>query len=607
MNLSSYSRFNILFIYLAVAVVYVSITSKFTVAIGVFLFFSAFVQSKFLQFSRITALNIILIYYIGTLFLNVGEFERKVLLIAPLLFLIFKRSDTLVTARRRIILYSAGLTVALQVVSGLLEKFKVQLISFVMAGYDNSHHFAIFQNMLKTDRISRFSQSTQWEIPSFFAYQYPPGNSIFWQSVLAPLRLNGSDVYFSMYLFLATILLSVFSLIILTFKIVGYLTNESRSKVQIIHFAFVTIAISLGTFSFMISSGFPTVLTGLGLALYIFNVSYVEFPEYSRISFVTQLAIIVLISNTYVTLMPSVFLCFLYLLHKQRSSSEPANSQNDTRFVVSVLILTVSLIFVLFRFTAGTMGWRQILEPGGIQPIPNSILLLTTVTLIVFIAKYKFRNNAHKYFSVFVGTNLMVCIALSCLTFIYNGSISYYAMKQWYVCVLLCIPCLISLLHSRNLFSKVPILVLACIFTMLQYSNVKNPSVFRYGFMSSTYLATKYSIDPNLRVNLPVNASQLIAAHSVSNESPYAVVLDPGGYSDLASRWLNTLNHNWTDSNWFFYTPPDSWNLDDLRLESGNKSTKPAYLITDNEKNINSKLFDLLKAAGVEVRIISRS
>ncbi len=546
---------------------------------------------------------------IPALFFDVPEVVQRSFYILPI-FLVLTLSRT--TSPRKLVRIIVPLAIfAFLMLRAILFLGKIlspTILTTLGLGYDNSHHFAIFQAVLHTDQISRFSLDSPWAIPSWFTQHYPVGNQIVWGAVLSPLRLQNSTAAEGLVLFALTIVVALVGLILFSSKlIIKSCRVTSRISVAIIS-TFVSLFFVFGSFGYIVISGFPPLLTGCMLLV---GILLIGGSVYSRFSTLLQICIVALIALTYVTLSVPAGLALLVLKSSQIRSMVPLNRRREALFFVATSSIGALLTLRTFQNNAGAMGWRQILEPGGIESLPAGVVWLAAIISLLFSV---FAIKGTPLIRAIATLNIacwLFYIGIALATIYFNGYISYYAQKQGYVAIYVAvIASLVVAFDSPRSEKQIrryigPIFL--SLFAILQFNHATQPKDFPSGFMSSVPRAIDRLTDPSTRLQQIIDGQQLLNAYDVTRHASMTLVLNSNGVIDLTSRWMNALNNTWTDKTWFFYNGADTWINRPELFEGLSSNGMHPVVVSDDISSIDNSLSRFLIEKGFQIIEVERN
>ncbi len=545
---------------------------------------------------------------VPTLFIDIQEIVRRLLYILPIFFVL---ANSKPTTTKRIVRHIAPLAILIYL---LLRAFlfvgKVYsplILTTLGLGYDNSHHFAMFQAVLHTDQISRYSLNGTWAIPSWFAQHYPFGNQIVWGSLLAPLRLQNSSIEESIALFALSIVASLIGIVLIFSNLIAKCCESGSQNLVRLIIGLTSIVLTFGSFGYIVVSGFPPVLTA---CLLLGGLLLIGGERYSRLGSVIQILCVALIALTYVTLTVPAGLALTFLKIAEIRRGDLVQKQKELWILGATSLLTLMITQKIFAVTAGDMGWRQILADGGIERIPASVIW-SSILVSVFFVIISFRRTTHmKAVAVLLVVCWLIYLAISALTEHYNGYISYYAQKQGYIVlaftVIAVIVILIEAFRSKNLVLRIGGIGLFGLFGLFQFSHSTDPKDFTSGFMSSVPISIEKIYNADSRKQLTINGPQLIEAHRLTQHATMTLVLNSNKDIDLTSRWMNAINHTWTNESWFFYNEVSKWYENPEVFADLVDSSRSPIVISDNTSEIETELKDFLFAMGFNFLDVAR-
>lgn len=609
MKYTDKSKFNLLSI--GIAVLYlVSPSNLASFLIFILVLLLAMSENLYINSRAKNSVWFVFLFFLlaPSLLLELPEVARRIFFVTPiLLVLLLGKSIDFTKIVNRVAPYSIFAFLGFRFYLYLTKIYCPIILTTLGLGYDNSHHFAMFKSVLHTDQLSRYSINGPWAIPSWFAEHYPVGNQIIWGALLAPLRLQNSTLEESIGLFALTIIVSLAGIILFASRMIIN-SSEIKSRLQASLVAlFVSIIIAFGSFGYVVNSGFPPLLSG---CLFLGGLLLIGGKHYSRFASVIQIICVALIALTYVTLAIPAALSLMFLKITQLRRGVAHKPKKEVCILGAAAVTILAITFKIFQVTAGTMGWRQILADGGIEDLPREVIVLSIVVTIIFSAIAFKRTSIMRASAVLIGANWLVYFAISITTIHFKGSVSYYAQKQGYVAiaftVVAALVIAIESLRSLKLALRITGLNIVVLFMLFQFNFATHPITFNSGFMSSIPIATKYMIDSDSRNQQLINGTQLLRAHYLTQSASMTLVLNSNNDIDLTSRWMNAINHTWTDKTWFFYNPVSTWNNRPEFFVDLIDSTKTPVVVTDDISSIDIALREFLTGVGFNFIEVAR-
>lgn len=477
----------------------------------------------------------------------------------------------------------------------LLEKHAGSLLTIIGYGYDNSHHFALFQFVMQQNQLPRYSSVPFDEINNLIL-NYPVGQVALWHIVLSPFQVT--DLTTNRLIALFALMVAISGLVLgacLTALVRNVSQRTLSRREHLITAILLYTLIVLGSGGVLLVAGFPPMIVALIL---ISLIALMHDQEYSRSKTLLQIALTGILALTYSTValpivaaISIVKVPFLLRLFKTGRKSELALL---TIFGLGAILLT----YAIFLPTAHAWGWNQVLDLGGIQYFPISLAVLTAA-IAMWLLVVSFRSDNQNLFYplvlVFVWVSYLV---LAIITYRYNHEITYYAHKQAYIATVLTIPGAIILVRrlwaDKQRYLLVASLILAVSGFLMQIGG------------TFKFVPTALGIVPE-REFQRINGDQILKILSETN-SPLYVLVNTNTNTDLNSRWINGLNNTWTDAAWSIFLPPiESWPNYPEKLIPFTNLSPPPVLVTEDISNVPEQTRVFLTNAGWKILIEPRS
>jgi hypothetical protein len=414
------------------------------------------------------------------------------------------------------------------------SNFALQFLSF---GYDNALHFSLYKSFRETSWYPILDVGN-WSSDFSLFKSYPSAQAALF-SLLSEIFVGGTDdpirnlsAYFSL-VFLVFILT-----IFLIYRILQ-VQNNARLQVKISFFiSAATVCYAFG--GIFLTNGFPPYLFGLFVLLVWLSAVNVNENNHSNIFLLGGLCFFMILNS------PALLFCVLFpcavlvtkellnLFHEKRFSLLVVRST----YLAGMAIVTLSVNSEL----SSKFGWRQILAGGGVQP-PN-IFISSSLSAVVCAVLWMERKSIYRspLLQVLLSSVLSFVI-LAVTTIVFTGSIQYYAIKQWYLCLVF-----ISIVVFKFAFQKrsesalkqlSKFMVGIAIVIPATYTNV-----YAGGYMGTFPKAVAQLLNQDTWAQSPVNSNlHLKLSSSISDiKVRHCVVLRVEKYdSDLNSRWANSL------------------------------------------------------------------
>jgi len=477
----------------------------------------------------------------------------------------------------------------------LLEKQAGALLTIIGYGYDNSHHYALFQFVMQHNQLPRYSSVPVNEINNLI-FNYPVGQTALWHIFLSPFQITGLTTNRLIALFALMVLISglVLGACLATLVRKVSLTRPSRREHLITAILLYTLMV-FGSAGIILVGGFPPMIVALIL---ISLIALVHDQEYSRSKTLLQIALTGILALTYSTvalpIVAAISIVKIPVLLRLFKTGRKKELALLTIFGLGAVLLT----YAIFLPTARAWGWNQVLDLGGIQYFPIPLAALTAA-IAVWLLISNFRSDNQNLFYplvlVFVWVSYLV---LALITHHYNHEITYYAHKQAYIATVLTIPGAIILVQKLWTDSKYWLKIAAALVVLLFFG---------------VQIKETYSVVP-VALNIAsghefhrIDGDQILKILNETESSMY-VLVNTNTNTDLNSRWINGLNNTWTDAAWSIFLPPiETWPDYPEKLTPFTNLSSPPVLVTDDISNVPEQTRVFLTNAGWKILIEPRS
>lgn len=462
---------------------------------------------------------------------------------------------------------SLSLIILCKVFISILLKFPQEILQFLTLGYDNALHFSLLRSFIATPWFP-FISPEDWSSKFSLVYSYPSGQAAFYSFVSSVFLPSNPSVDSLLVIYFFIGLASVFSVFLMVLLPLGQKLTYFNTLPRLI----LALATSIMGAGVLFTSGFPPYLLGIVVFLLWLLASLGE--ESNRALLPTSLSIPI-IQVVCPAMLPFLFLPLLSVSYKYvKSAISKRVSQKS--FIEGMFLLSLALItLLLLKNMSGSAGWRQILLPGGVQP-PYLVTYGTCFILAFFMV---FRSET--IIKLALMSSLIATTFFIYLTVSETGSIQYYAVKQFYLFLILA-AFISSYLVARKpgLLNVSTSLVLATVILIPAF----RPHIFQGGFMGTL---PKAIVDTSSRVewsNEPVNSLAIVEDLKNVSDLDFSciVIRDLPSEADLSSRWLNTLNAQnlISDECFSIFGNPQSMDLEELAIRI-NKSELSVLVILD--------------------------
>ena len=529
-------------------------------------------------------------------FISMPGIVHRIYMICPVAFVVYRKlSGSTSTFIYQSFAAGTFAMVLFTVLVRLLEKHAGALLTIIGYGYDNSHHYALFQFVMQHDQLPRYSSVPVNEINNLIL-NYPVGQTALWHIILSPFQITGLNTSRLIALFALMVVVSGLVLGACLTTLVRRMSQPKPSRREhLITAILLYTLIVLGSGGVILVGGFPPMLVALIL---ISLIALVHDQEYSRSKTLLQIALTGILALTYstvalpiVTAISIIKIPVLLRLFKTRRKNELA--------LLTIFGLgAISLTYAIFLPTARAWGWNQVLDLGGIQYFPISLAVLTAV-IAIWLLVLSFRSDNQNLFYPLVLVLVWVSyVVLAIITYHYNHEITYYAHKQAYIATVLTIPGAIILVRKLWADSKYWLKIATALVVLLCFGiQIKET----YSFVPvALNIASGHEFHR-------IDGDQILKILD-ETDSPMYVLVNTNTDTDLNSRWINGLNNTWADDAWSIFLPPiETWSNHPEKLTPFTNLWPPSVLVTDDISNVPEQTRVFLTNAGWKILIEPRS
>ena len=516
----------------------------------------------------------------ASFFLKISTIERWILLIGTSFVLSYPyRQLKSIGSLIRIIIPILNFYFLLIVIYKFINDYSNYTLQFLSFGYDNALHFSLY----KSFRISSwypFLDLNNWSSNFSLFRNYPSAQAAIF-SFLADIFVGKSDDPIrNLSAFFLVIIIFFILMIFFIYRILQ-IQNSKRSPVNI----FLIISAVATCYAFggiFLTNGFPPYQFGLFVLLIWLNTLNLNQNNFSNIYLIGGLCFFMILNS------PALLFCILIPCVILVSSELVAlfrEKRLSLLLVRSAYLAGMAIITVLANFELSSkFGWRQILAGGGIQP-PN-IYLSGFLSMVVCAVLWMERRSILKcsLLQVLISSG-MSFLVLATITITFTGSIQYYAIKQWYLCLVI-----ISIVIFRFAFLKNSKVFFQYVGRLMVGIVILVPaiyaSVYTGGFMGTFPKAVMQLMNQEAWAQNPVNSNlQLSLLSGISkNEYSNCIIFRIKNYdSDLNSRWANSLLRTESLSENCFKGYWNSSQLSDAELLERLSNIDENFLIIGNQ------------------------
>jgi hypothetical protein len=408
--------------------------------------------------------------------------------------------------------------------------YSLQFLSF---GYDNAFHFTLFRGMVDTSWNPALDQENWFTDFQIFT-KVPLGYHQIVSFVSTPFLLWNNSAEASLAWFATFQILSSLLFVFLSYKLIlGRMKLNKQTKIRAMFFS---LAITSGLSATLLVNGFPPYLMAVNVSLIWL---LCDFDEKSLQRSITTLVMatyalsMITPLSFFITTMPLIFLIGKLFL----------KNLVDKNFVqfYSVMLLSILMAAVTLQgFTSSSsgLGWRQLLQFGGVQPV-NKITFIGITFALVYFAFTKKRKISNDIFLLMCISTLLSVTILSALTYFLTGNIQYYAIKQIYLFMIVA-----GVYVGKELVVKKFSAYAGVLFTALVIMANISPSFYTGGYMGVLPNAISHTLDRSNWTYEGVNADLILETKREIQNPNTCIIwrIERSFYQlDLSSRWMNSL------------------------------------------------------------------
>ena len=529
-------------------------------------------------------------------FISMPGIVHRIYMICPVAFVIYRKlSGSTSTFIYQSFAAGTFAMVLLTALVRLLEKHAGALLTIIGYGYDNSHHYALFQFVMQHDQLPRYSSVPTNEINNLIL-NYPVGQTALWHIILSPLQITGLTTNRLIALFALMVAISGLVLGACLTTLVRRMSQRKPSRREhLITAILLYTLIVLGSGGVILVGGFPPMIVALIL---ISLIALMHDQEYSRSKTLLQIALTGILALTYSTVALPIVAAISIVKVPVLLRLFKTGRKNELALLTIFGLGAILLTYAIFLPTARAWGWNQVLDLGGIQYFPISLAALTAA-IAVWLLVLSFRSDNQNLFYPLVLVVVWISyLVLAIITHRYNHEITYYAHKQAYIATVLTIPGAIILVRRLWAHSKYWLKIAAALVVLLCFG---------------VQIKETYSVVP-VAINIAsgyefqrINGDQILKILSETESSLY-VLVNTNTNTDLNSRWINGLNNTWTDAAWSIFLPPiETWPNYPEKLTPFTNLSTPPVLVTDDKSNVPEQTRVFLTNAGWKIFIEPRS
>lgn len=403
----------------------------------------------------------------------------------------------------------------------------LSIISYL--GFDNTGHLGLLFAITKKGNYLNPFNASETDLGLTFWKYYPQGVV---GSISATLRVLGLEMIdknkFSFYLVYIIFNLLIYFFIFYLFFLICKIKNKKLRITQIIIIFLLTGLLGLYSFtSLFFVNGFINYSYGI-LLIELYILGLIQKKPFSF-----KVLILFLIFFTSPFIFP-IFICveFYYSIINFKKS-------NLINKFAWKFIFIASVCCVYFFYFTKNWGLGYLSTPGFVPSITLKEIIIIPIFLLLFLFKIHFKKTRIEEIELVTIFSILIFVILSGTTLMQTGNISYYAIKQGYIALILTLFNISYYAVKVSAKSKIQFLVLVILIAFFCRSEMSITSKINF--------YNKYG-DNSPWIN--INGKNLLTATALVQLMDYKEYLYIGYYdADLSSRILNGSISNWNDLN----------------------------------------------------------
>ena len=417
----------------------------------------------------------------------------------------------------------------------IFQKNPERALQFLSYGYDNAFQFSAFLGFNRTSWYPSVDFENWFTNFELFK-NVPMGHSAAMSFILHPLTFISVKTEDLIIYYAAFQIFSIFLLFFLVDRTLNLSFGSKDKSQRFLRKLFSILAVTCIATTLLIN-GFAPYFWSLVLILF-----WINYDSNNGFAWHRNLTLSLCIySISQVTPAPATLLFFPAMVFVIREFRLAAVTSEIGEFLknISPFILVGALVLYSFHNSSAGLGWRQLLQAGGLQNIKIS----TTLALFLFTFSFLISNRfslLNDPLALVVISGFVSSIAFSFLTIILTGNLQYYAIKHIYLTLFFS-----AIYVAKILSSDRAKFFLSCLFVSLLIYPIIFPTFYTAGYMGvfpnvivNTFSKSNWGTDP---VNAEIIIQKADALENTKNECFVWRAKDPFTDKDLSSRWLNAL------------------------------------------------------------------
>ena len=531
------------------------------------LIFSSLNHTTF-TFPRNISVKLLLLFTVSGLsyLFTISNTQRYIIGILLLVGLhVFSKKWKLTLSSTR---YLDVILIIVQISYLIVRNFPERFLQFLIYGYDNAFHFSLFRIYMTAENYPTAS-ANNWPT-DFELFRHYPGGFYAVGSFLSSIVVGDTEdptsllsAYFSIliFIYLGILLVSV-----------SLITSKHGSP-KFWNRHLIIVLPLIASVGILLTNGYPPYLYTLLILLLLMIVLADDRELGNTILWVSIGLHLTLISQPLVAMnliVPFLFVAGYFVLKIFRRSIVLRDFRS---FALGCILGFVTLKMV--SSTSENFGIATLKATGSVQPLSIQYWVIQ-LTLLIFLVFASFSKKLPLLISLILISTMLPFLFLMSLTFMDDGSIGYYAIKQGYIwSFLLNVAALFTYEHNKSpssiLFKNkklaneflIPLLVVGALVGASTPRVFNGPGMGTLENVISASLGSKLEWKSN---GLDAQKILIAARRTKPYKSDCFIYKSNQNFSDLGSRWLNSLSTNKVSNACFgVYWNSDSISAEDMK------------------------------------------
>lgn len=476
--------------------------------------------------------------------------------------------------------------IAICVSFSIFHNHPARALQFLSYGYDNAFHFTIFRGFIETNWFPNVDLNS-WFTDFQLFRKVPLGYYGIISFLNYPFKFFGTNSASSLIFFAWSQIFLIFLLIWLVFK---FLKEQRKEKLsQDATNAFLSAMIVICIASTLLVNGFAPYFCSLVIILFWLNYdSGIASSWRKNLTISLSIYSIMMISPAPATLLfiPAInSIIHDYILMRK--------SGKKIEFLLSLapFLIIGTLVLMSFNRSSSGLGWRQLLQTGGLQNI-NLLTSSILITIAIYLLIRNWKKIPKDALSQILISGFLSVVALSVLNIMFTGKIQYYAIKQMYILLFF-----ISIYLAKTFIKSNYKVILTGTLAFLLLIPILNPNYFKGGYMGVFPRAIQHVFNSEIWKLEPVNAAQILQIDLLKGlpDNTCYIWRPESGFqdSDLSSRWINSLKDNNMITENCFAAYWNNMQLSDQELQDKLHNLKGNYVIFTELDNVHANIDNL--------------